>query len=390
MVSKGWSFTINNPTEADDPKAWADVKYLVFQKEKGKEGTPHFQGYVFMEMACRLTKMKKLNSRAHWGKAEGTPEQNRHYCTKPTPGCECKHCKDCPPRLDGPWEVGDCPQRGKRTDLDEVAEYAKTHTMTEIAQTHPGMFVRYHQGFAKLQKQLGVKPPERTWHTDLIIFWGLQGTSKSTFVKKMWPDAYWLPKPAGTTTWWPDYNGEDTVIIDEFYGWLQVDLMCRLIDKTPRITVEYKGGNLPFLSKRIVITSNADPWTWWKCEYHGMERRLKECEARGNCHHVTKLMCRAQWPEEGPCSCERCAALPESMQEDELLREAVDQRMPDRPHATITTNQGSVVFSGVRNEPSATTQMVRDALTALRTNEVADVGTPMPGTRWFDKHNKKN
>lgn len=320
MVSKGWTFTINNPTDADDPKEWDDVKYLVYQLEKGKEGTPHYQGYVFMDMACRLSKMKKLNARAHWDKAEGTPDQNKHYCTKPTEGCTCKHCKDCPPRLEGPWEEGECPQQGKRTDLDAVAEYAKTHAMKDIATNYPGMYVRYHQGFAKLQKELGVKPQVRTWHTDLIIYWGPPGTSKSTFVNKTWPDAYWLPRPAGTTTWWPDYQGEETVIIDEFYGWIGIDLMCRLIDKT-KTTVEYKGGSLQFLSKRIVITSNADPWTWWKCELHGMERRLKAAQI----HHIEKMLCRKQWPEEGPCACEDCLHISQQMQEDDdLLQEAID------------------------------------------------------------------
>lgn len=46
--AKDWCFTVNNPD--DTPEEFLElfavpgVKYLVFQKEKGDSGTPHYQG----------------------------------------------------------------------------------------------------------------------------------------------------------------------------------------------------------------------------------------------------------------------------------------------------------------------------------------------------------
>lgn len=39
--------------------------------------------------------------------------------------------------------------------------------------------------------------------------------------------------------------------------------MLRLLDRYP-FNVQFKGGSLPFTSKKIYITSNQEPRTWYK------------------------------------------------------------------------------------------------------------------------------
>ena len=56
-----WVFTINNPTEDDNPQRWDGVRYLVYQKEKGKEGTQHYQGYVVFEKKKSLGGVKYVS-----------------------------------------------------------------------------------------------------------------------------------------------------------------------------------------------------------------------------------------------------------------------------------------------------------------------------------------
>jgi len=191
-------------------------------------------------------------------------------------------------RTHGPWEYGEEPAQGKRNDLLEVAAYAKDHTMTDLATLYPADVIRHHRG---LQEYKRLITPDRNHHTDLIIYWGLPGTGKSTRISELWPDAYWLKRSRTHDPWWDGYDGHETVIIDEFYGWITVDLMTRLIDRFP-LTVEVKGSAVKFVAKRIVITSNADPWTWWKCELHGMARRLQEATII----HVTQPI----WQEPEP------------------------------------------------------------------------------------------
>ena len=64
-IGKYWMFTINNPTEEDNPKLWQFVEYMIFQVEKGEEGTVHLQGYVCFKKQMRLSACKKVSVRTY-------------------------------------------------------------------------------------------------------------------------------------------------------------------------------------------------------------------------------------------------------------------------------------------------------------------------------------
>lgn len=263
-----WVFTWNNPDyEAEQPNVWADVKYAVWQHEVGENGTPHYQGYVCFTKLMRLAGLKEINPTIHWAVRKGTHAQAKAYCTKEET------------RTDGPFEFGEEPAQGKRNDLLEVAEYAKDHTMADLAAMYPADVIRHHRGLLEYKRLI---TPDRNHLTELIIYWGPPGTGKSTKVKELYPDAFWLKRSRTHDPWWDGYDQHETVVMDEFYGWVSVDLMTRLVDRFP-LTVEVKGSAVKFNAKRIVITSNAPPESWWHCELHGMARRLREATI----HHVT-------------------------------------------------------------------------------------------------------
>lgn len=69
-------------------------------------------------------------------------------------------------------------------------------------------------------------------------------------------------RDATSGCWWDGYEGQHTVVIDEFYGWIKYDFFLRLTDRYP-LQVETKGGVVQFVSRRIVFTSNAAPDTWY-------------------------------------------------------------------------------------------------------------------------------
>jgi len=266
--SKTWIFTWNNPDyEAEQPNVWPDVRFAIWQHEVGDSGTPHYQGYVVFTKNTRLAWLvKNLPDGIHWEVRRGTHDEAVAYCKKEET------------RTDGPFTFGEYkPQQGKRSDLIEVAEYVKTHTMKETAETYPGTFIRCHRGisaYANLVKYVE-RPIDKK--TELVVYWGVQGSGKSHMAKTMYPNHFALMRPRANDggCWWDGYEQQDTVIIDEFFGWMQPDLLCRLVD-SGKAQVETKGGSIAFNSKRIVITSNTDPWFWWKVEYRGMERRLNE------------------------------------------------------------------------------------------------------------------
>lgn len=85
--SRGWCFTLNNYSdeEYESLKKYGhtDTAKFIIGKEVGsKEKTPHLQGYYHHKNAQTLTHMKKINQRAHWEIAKGSPEQNYEYCSK--------------------------------------------------------------------------------------------------------------------------------------------------------------------------------------------------------------------------------------------------------------------------------------------------------------------
>ena len=64
-----WMFTINNPTETPEEfleriKDWTHLVYLVFQEERGENGTLHYQGYCELDRDYRFARLKQLDSRA--------------------------------------------------------------------------------------------------------------------------------------------------------------------------------------------------------------------------------------------------------------------------------------------------------------------------------------
>ena len=63
-----------------------------------------------------------------------------------------------------------------------------------------------------------------------------------------------------------NYAHQDAVCLDEFYGWLQWDVLLRLADRYP-LLVETKGGQIQFSSKKLIFTSNTEPTKWYKEVY---------------------------------------------------------------------------------------------------------------------------
>ena len=86
------------------------------------------------------------------------------------------------------------------------------------------------------------------------------------------------------TQWWDGYGTHDTVILDDFRGdCMRLTDLQRLLDWYP-LWVEIKGGSLPMLATRYVITSNQHPADWYtRGDPHGtILRRVRDfAEAHG-------------------------------------------------------------------------------------------------------------
>ncbi|ADD62475.1 replication-association protein [Human stool-associated circular virus NG13] len=254
--AKRWCFTLNNYTQLEaitieQLLCTEEVQYAIVGEEIGENGTPHLQGFFNLKKKKRLTSLKAwLNDRAHYEEAKGSDEQNRRYCSK-----------------SGNILIsfGSPQKQGQRNDLVLAAELLKESggNMAAVADLYPSAVIRYGRGLQQYWQLIGFSA--RDFKTEVFVYVGPPGCGKSRAAAELGAASggkvYY--KPRGE--WWDGYNGEATVIIDDFYGWLKYDELLRLCDRYPH-RVPVKGGFVQFCSKRIILTSNIHVWMWYRFE----------------------------------------------------------------------------------------------------------------------------
>jgi len=101
---------------------------VVYQLEKGANGTPHYQGYIRSNKVLTPKGVRALCPRAHWENRRGTHEEAYSYCTK-------LETRISPP-------LGNMPRAshgGKRNDLDIArVVVAQCKTWSDVI-AHPGL-----------------------------------------------------------------------------------------------------------------------------------------------------------------------------------------------------------------------------------------------------------
>jgi len=254
-----------------DPSLWPDCTYCVYQLELGDETSRlHYQGYAEFSGQKRYNWVQNFCDGlegAHLEVRRGTMEEARNYAMKHDT------------RIDGPWEWGrPKPGAGSRSDLLHVKRALdEGKPMTYIAENFFGTFMRYQRGLKEYKR---IKMPQRDWPMKVKIIVGPSGSGKSSYCRRKYPDAYWKDK----SKWWDDYDGQETVIWDEFYAHCcPFTLLLQILDRYP-LRVETKGGFVSFTSRRIVFTTNQEPEQWYNAErthqmvwaQNPLNRRIRE------------------------------------------------------------------------------------------------------------------
>lgn len=247
-----FAVTLNNYTAAHELLSKTDLshhlKYWIFGKEVGEEGTPHLQGYVEFHnnQKLRITAAKERLVRIgfpdsiHLEAAIGTGIQNVTYCSK---GGDF-------------WQGGVAPKgQGKRTDLDNVCDLINSgSSLVDIATQYPAQVVKFGAGITRL---IQMKVERRFFKTEIYWLWGPTGSGKSKYAWDAAPSAY---MKSSSHKWWDGYMGQETVILDDYRPSKEMpfNLILNLFDRYP-LSVEIKGGMMEFISKVIYVTSPFSP-----------------------------------------------------------------------------------------------------------------------------------
>ncbi len=87
--SRNWFFTLNNYNDNEIDTIYNEIfktnlVTLVFQEEKGENGTPHLQGCTAYKNARSFDSMKKLLPRANWSKVKNLKNALAYCCKDET------------------------------------------------------------------------------------------------------------------------------------------------------------------------------------------------------------------------------------------------------------------------------------------------------------------
>lgn len=270
QVNRNWCFTIFNYDEdlITHLKNMNGVKHCIFQEEEcPTTNKKHLQGHVIWKSAKTLSATKKClgSDTCHLEIMRGTPKQSSTYCSKDETHNGIRE------------EIGECPVgQGTRSDLEECIMKIRSLQLkyNDIEVEYPQLFVQYRNGLREIcDKYHGTK---RDFKSNVSVMYGKSGTGKSKDAFASSTDTYVL-RCNKTQVWFDGYDYNDTLIIDDFYGWIPFNMLLNLLDRYA-MKVDVKGGAMEFNSKNIIITSNKSPLDWYpnlsKEHQYALLRRL--------------------------------------------------------------------------------------------------------------------
>lgn len=247
------------------------------------ENSAHFHGALYFESNKRFKALKKLNKRTSWflKSSMSSHEQVFHYIEKPVDGCDCKKCTEKYTWKMQIWTDGDKSEflnLQKKNIWKDIMEDAKTIKDTKhFIEKYPGNFAQGYKAIDLAIKEFHDKPRDPSIPVEVLVFWGDPGAMKSKTAWERYPNRYL--KNDLDVKWWPKYQGEETVVINDFRGHqCKMSHLLNLLDRYPYI-VEKKGSDWNLNVKTWIITSNYHPSKWYKKEWNDqnpLRRRIKQ------------------------------------------------------------------------------------------------------------------
>lgn len=262
-----WNITVDDLESSwetlNDLKGTPTLIWMVVQLEQAPTtGQLHWQGTLYFKNPRTLTGVKRLLSRTvHLEIARGSFDQQLKYCTKEE--------TRAPGDLFKTLTHGDMPSQGKRTDLLEMITYIEEHPGVqelELWKMDAQLMIQYGR---RLMHLVNLSRPKRRFQTEVIVLWGPTGTGKSyraeTWALEAGIDLYEMPTPPSSSSqpWVDGLGSQPAVLLEDFEGQLPFRLLLRMMDPYP-LMMPVKGAFANFAPRYLVITSNINPFDWYK------------------------------------------------------------------------------------------------------------------------------
>jgi len=248
------------------------MEYLIYQYERGENGTLHWQAYVEF-------KTKKSYSAA------------RALLHAPGAACFMRHgsqqqaidyCKKDDTRVEGAvtFEFGTLKvtAQGTRNDLVEFKDAIKDgKRKRDLIDDHTKCMAKYGRFYDTVR---GMYRPERSEPRKVYLLIGPPRCGKTRSVMEQHRgenrhDLFDMPLSNGTM-WHDGYDGHSHVLIDDFAGaasHITLTNFLRLIDPWNPVQVPIKGGFVWWNPDVIYLTTNIYPREWYKWENRVVQYR---------------------------------------------------------------------------------------------------------------------
>ena len=270
--SRNWSWTYYPATERTtieqmQLKLETETAYSVFGQETcPTTGELHLQGYSHFKHSKTMAAVKKLTDKTmHLEASSGSAERNRIYCSKgDQPKEEWEELKENGQNYGMNaivWSCGTMPKPGTRTDIHELRDACENAVALSdiIKEDDIVVPLAKYQRFAQMVHSASLKKRTREYRDlEVIVRWGCTSTGKTRLPYE--EGAYmWCPN---SVEWWDGYDGEEILLIDDFYGQIQVARMLHLL-RGYQCRLPIKGGFTYAQWQKVYITSNTLPEHWY-------------------------------------------------------------------------------------------------------------------------------
>jgi hypothetical protein len=200
-----------------------EVRYLIFQLERSERADKsHYQGVVIFKNAVRFNSIKAVFHTMHLDHINGNLIDSINYAKKTQT------------RVNGPYEYGEIPNKGKRSDLYAIHEMLEDgNTLEDIRKVHPTQFLIYQNNIKAYYLDVTTKNFQYSNRKLKVLFiYGKTGVGKSRFVLSLF-DRSKIYRVTDYNNPFDEYINEPVIVLDEFRGQFDISYLLNLLDIYP-------------------------------------------------------------------------------------------------------------------------------------------------------------
>lgn len=217
------------------------IRYICWGEEVcPKTKKKHIQGWIQFRNKKRMGGIKRMcrSKKLHLESCYGSEYSNDKYCKKA-----------------GEFTTkGKFKSQGQRSDLEQISrELMDGSTLNDVALNHPEKWIQYGNGFKSLKKEIDQSTSKKFRKIHTYIYTGKTGTGKTRLATEEHKNAFLINGFA--LDWWDGYNGEETLIIDEYANDVKITVLLKLLDGY-QMRLPVKGSFTYAKWKRVIITTN--------------------------------------------------------------------------------------------------------------------------------------